>query len=230
MRLHGTMKAAEWVTWRRRRRGRMFGQVDLSQWRPTKLVEAARRAALPEFIHQLRADHLLLVKVDNFESKVARGLETPSGHPPASGSIAPSVKTRGAKLNLILARIEEARKLRGSRGRIPTTLMLEPRYLVPIRKRGTNDRTLPSSISVGRLREHDIVLHDPSVSKIHAEFLRNAEGLSLRDANSKNCTFVNSVLTTEHYVPVEHGDEVRFGEVESMICSAEHFWQIVHGL
>jgi len=208
----------------------MASQVDLGQWRPTKIVEAASRGTMAEFVEGLGTAALLLVKVDNFNSKVARGLSGISEHPPAPASVAASMLTSRANTKLIVARIEEARKLHGSRRRSLLTLMLEPRYLVPIRQRGTPDRRRPALISVGRSRDQDVVLRDPSVSKIHALFRRDAQGLYLCDSSSRNGTFVNGVVTTEHEVPVEHGDEVRFGELETLICGTENLWQLIHGL
>lgn len=69
---------------------------------------------------------------------------------------------------------------------------------------------------VGKLKSRvQILLSDASVSRIHARFVEKDGRISLIDMNSTNGTFVNEIrLEQEEIVPLEDGDEIRFGNVK----------------
>jgi FHA domain len=73
----------------------------------------------------------------------------------------------------------------------------------------------PDRISVGRALNCDIVLRDPSVSKLHAHFKVLGPGeAELTDIKSVNGTRVNGEWTTSgQAVRVESGDTIIFGGV-----------------
>ncbi len=74
-------------------------------------------------------------------------------------------------------------------------------------------RRLP--LTLGRNEQFaDRAIEDPSISRLHVRFTREAEGgLMMRDLNSTNGTWINGrLLEPEESVPVHKGDEVRFGE------------------
>ena len=82
-------------------------------------------------------------------------------------------------------------------------------------------------ITVGRTRNHDVVLRDQSVSKFHASFQPQEDGtLRLRDMGSKNKTRVNGTAIEEPTI-VNPGDAITFGSVETVIGSAQGLWTML---
>lgn len=72
------------------------------------------------------------------------------------------------------------------------------------------------TIKIGRSRDNDCILDNPTVSRAHAVLLVDDNGLegTLRDLNSTHGTFVNNSynkITKE--VRVSYSDKIRFGEV-----------------
>src|SRR5438067_1000139 len=78
-------------------------------------------------------------------------------------------------------------------------------------KAGTSISLLDSTLTVGRDREQSIsfALTDIVISAQHAILTRHGDTYSLRDAGSKNGTFVNGEPITEH--ELADGDQVQFG-------------------
>lgn len=62
----------------------------------------------------------------------------------------------------------------------------------------------------GRHPESDIFLDDITVSRRHAEFLRTAEGYTVRDVGSLNGTYLNRERIEE--AKLAPGDEVQIGK------------------
>ena len=76
-------------------------------------------------------------------------------------------------------------------------------------------RTLPTT--VGKAQAYvDVVLPDPSVSRVHARIYRGEEGcIEIRDLDSTNGTYINGTrLEPNEKKRVHRGDEVRFGNME----------------
>ena len=76
-------------------------------------------------------------------------------------------------------------------------------------------RTLP--VTIGKSPAYaDVILADPSISRVHARIYRGEEGgIEIRDLNSTNGTYINGVkLGPNEKSRVQRGDEVRFGSVE----------------
>jgi hypothetical protein len=101
-------------------------------------------------------------------------------------------------------------------------------FAITLDKR-VHDGTYVDRISVGRARNKDIVLRHPSVSKFHAWFERDPQGVwCAADAGSKNGTRTNSVeMTARDLVKIKPGDLIRFGSVEAMVCSSDTLWKTV---
>ncbi len=70
--------------------------------------------------------------------------------------------------------------------------------------------------SIGRSRNSDIVLHDPTVSRDHAVLLRREEGWLISDTNSKSGVYVNGqeVFGRE---PVYVNDVIKVGSTELIL-------------
>ena len=65
-------------------------------------------------------------------------------------------------------------------------------------------------VQVGRHPDSDIFLDDITVSRRHAEFVRQGSGYSVRDVGSLNGTYVNRERIDQS--PLANGDEVQIGK------------------
>ena len=109
-------------------------------------------------------------------------------------------------------------------------LSLGPRFVVPLRKRPEADQIYAERISVGRALNKDIVLRDSSVSKFHAWFsLHDRREFTVTDAGSRNLTRVNGEpIPSKRSWPIAPGDSIQFGTVETLLCSPESLWKVIH--
>lgn len=71
--------------------------------------------------------------------------------------------------------------------------------------------------SIGRERDNSIVMMHGSISRHHAEITIADDGVTIRDLNSKNSTFVNEVKIESS--SLNHGDLLRFGKVVCKFAS-----------
>ena len=71
-------------------------------------------------------------------------------------------------------------------------------------------------ILVGKLeKDVDIVLNDPSISRLHARFYESDGKIFLEDLNSTNgCVLNNIRLQTNEKAELSSGDRIRIGAVE----------------
>lgn len=78
-------------------------------------------------------------------------------------------------------------------------------------------------VSVGRTANCDVVLKDPSVSKLHAHFRWDEQGgLVLVDARSSNGTMVNGSAALPGVAePLQSGDVVQFGAVRTTLLDGQ---------
>lgn len=77
-------------------------------------------------------------------------------------------------------------------------------------------------ITVGRTKENNLSLEDPSVSKVHATLILNAESqLLVADTGSTNGTFINNQrIAYGRAFPVGENDKLKFGTVEVFLRRA----------
>jgi pSer/pThr/pTyr-binding forkhead associated (FHA) protein len=102
-----------------------------------------------------------------------------------------------------------------------------PHFLASLRKRAGADSAFADRISVGRAPNKDLVLRHGSISKFHAYFqVDEQDCYYVADAGSKNGTTLNgSRLPTREPTPVQVGDFVVFGSVESLVMDARTLWR-----
>lgn len=95
--------------------------------------------------------------------------------------------------------------------RAPRTLLLRMVYGTP------PDAVFPlfGKLRVGRGSENEIVLADPSVSRVHATIEVREGDVTLRDAGSTNGTFVNGERVESR--GLRAGDRVAFGKTEMAV-------------
>ena len=95
------------------------------------------------------------------------------------------------------------RKLDLSTGSDPMTLVVVE---------GTDRRKIVLDhfpFTIGRLKDRDLVLTDPRVSREHAEFMREIDGVYLVDKSSRQGTFVNNEKITRR--KLARNDKLEFG-------------------
>jgi len=98
-----------------------------------------------------------------------------------------------------------------------------PHFLFPIQKREDGAAFL-DKVTVGRTRNHDLVLRDSSVSKYHASLeLLPDRTILVRDQDSKNNTLINGVAISK--AVASPGDDIQFGSVKAIICTADALWR-----
>jgi hypothetical protein len=88
----------------------------------------------------------------------------------------------------------------------------------------------PDRISIGRARNCDVVLRDPSVSKLHAHVRVEGGARVVVDAGSQNGTRVNRTLlapNTPHRIA--SGDLVSFGRVTGRVADAAALFDMLRG-
>ncbi len=73
--------------------------------------------------------------------------------------------------------------------------------------------------TIGRVADNELQINDASVSSSHAEINLEDGALHLHDLGSTNGTFVNGEQVAD--AVLRHGDEVRFGTVETVFHGEE---------
>ncbi|HTL49201.1 MAG TPA: FHA domain-containing protein [Steroidobacteraceae bacterium] len=85
------------------------------------------------------------------------------------------------------------------------------RYLIGLDMVGSVHEITSRRVNIGRTRENDLRVVDPTVSRLHAMLtVRNGEAM-LVDADSRNGIFVNGIQV--RYARLDDGDLVTFGTV-----------------
>ena len=85
------------------------------------------------------------------------------------------------------------------------------RYLIGLDLVGVVHEISSRRVNIGRTRDNDLRIVDPTVSRLHAMLtVRNGEAM-LVDANSRNGIFVNGIQV--RYARLDDGDLVTFGTV-----------------
>jgi hypothetical protein len=74
------------------------------------------------------------------------------------------------------------------------------------------------SLTVGRAEPADVCVEDPGVSRLHARFLREPEGIRVLDLSSRNGTWVRGMRVTETLLAP--GDSVVLGNTTVVVQSA----------
>jgi hypothetical protein len=98
--------------------------------------------------------------------------------------------------------------------------------VLPVAKSPQNP--YPDRVSVGRARNCDVVLRDPSVSKLHAHFRIGQPRLELVDIDSQNGTRVNGRPLPAHQpLVVTPGDVILFGSVSVKLVDADTLYDLL---
>jgi hypothetical protein len=219
---------------------------DLSQWQPKELIAAARTRPLPDFTRLYDSRFMLIVLLPEGDTELASGL-TPgatahndsdglafrtANRELSGGPRDPSGGPRDLSATLTGDVVMRGRESRSSAPREHTSertslsLARTSCHVVPISKR--SEVSFLHHVSVGRARNHDIVLRHRSVSKFHAWFEITPSALFVKDCESRNHSFVNDERVLDR-AEVKAGDTVKFGSVDTRVCTTEGLWRLVRG-
>jgi hypothetical protein len=214
-----------------------MSHANLAQWRPRELLLNVQQQTLDEFVAECESPYLLLIRLEDLSSELALGLATQE--PREQGRDGLGFRTVQRNVSDVIAAVEAAKKTKelaidrraalrlsarpGRSGGLPAEVCAATCHVLPLRKR--SEAAFLRSVSVGRARNHDIVLRHRSVSKFHGSFDFDEQGrLFVRDANSSNHTFVNGMQLGDR-AEVHAGDDVQFGSVATHLCRTEDFWR-----
>ncbi len=100
-------------------------------------------------------------------------------------------------------------------------------HVLPLVKAASNPYS--DRISIGRARNCDVVLRDPSVSKLHAHVRREPNGTwVIIDLDSHNGTAVGDVpILPSRPEPLRPGELVTFGGVTARVFDAEQLYAVL---
>jgi len=222
----------------------MTVRQDLTNWQPRELVLQAQQQSLDVFLSGCDSRFYLLILLDEPNSELATGLLAVEASREGDG-LAFRTVVRDLDATMVggdkFASTGSATALKPVRAwtpsaptatperindRIPPELLRVPCHVLPIRKRA--DGSFLQHVSVGRARNHDIVLRHRSVSKFHAWFeIQEGSRLLVKDSDSRNHTFVDGQQVANR-VELQPGQTVRFGSVEGRICTPESLWKALH--
>jgi DNA-binding NtrC family response regulator len=79
-------------------------------------------------------------------------------------------------------------------------------------------------IHIGSGPDNDLVLDDPTVSRVHARLEFDRSGYLIRDLDSKNGTWIGDVRVNEAYVP--HGATLGFGNAQATFALEDETVQV----
>jgi len=200
-------------------------------WVPSSFVKAARKQM--DFMGEFGETPFLLVRIDDTAGELAAGLASTStlGEYAIDAGSSLGMSTVAIDTSAVLEQMRRAQGDAGARtgnDQIPTEMLTRCYFIVPLRKRASEEATvMRERISVGRTRNHDIVLRDRSVSKFHAYFQIEQDTVFVSDAGSKNGTRLGSDKVSSSRTEVAPGAVVTFGSIEVALCTAESLWDIL---
>lgn len=84
-------------------------------------------------------------------------------------------------------------------------------------------------ITIGRTDNNDVVISDPSVSRLHA-YVRHANGWVVADAGSKNGSWLgDEQLEPRREAPLPAGAVIRFGDVHLTFYRSSELFELLGG-
>ena len=81
--------------------------------------------------------------------------------------------------------------------------------------KGPRSRPIAKGVVVGSSENADVVLNDPTVSRLHAELEVREDGIWLRDLQSRNGTWIQGVRVERALIP--HLGRIRIGKIDLIL-------------
>lgn len=203
-------------------------KLDLARWQPRELISNARTLSLADFMLRCEAAYMLVVMIEAGDPELAHGLQVSREKPADLEGLGFRTETR--ELTATLAGEVTMRRpgpvfSEQTAERLPLGLSRASCHVVPVCKRSAV--SFLHQVSVGRARNHDIVLRHRSVSKFHAWLEVSQEArLFVKDCDSSNHTYVNATKISDR-AELLPGDTVKFGSVEARVCTSEGLWRLM---
>lgn len=89
--------------------------------------------------------------------------------------------------------------------------------------------SFPDRITIGRTENNDVVIADPSVSRLHA-YVRQANGWVIADAGSKNGSWLGlDALEPRREAALASGTVIRLGDVELTFHRSSDLFELLGG-
>lgn len=179
-------------------------------WEPRHLIRSALEGPSHQDGEGMENALLLVFALDSFTCDLARGL----GASDSQDGIAFQTAHQFQQASLPVSH----RPLIGEPACVQALVRLARSccYIAAVRKRSHG--SFLEIVSVGRARNHDIVLRHPSVSKFHASLEIRPGSLYVKDAGGRNGTFVDDERVTSGG-EAKPGNYIRFGMVNAMVCT-----------
>jgi pSer/pThr/pTyr-binding forkhead associated (FHA) protein len=90
--------------------------------------------------------------------------------------------------------------------------------------------SFPDRITIGRTANNDVVIADPSVSRLHAYIKRSGQAWSVTDAGSKNGSWLRGIaLEPRKELALPPSAVLRFGEVDVTFYLARDLFAVLGG-
>jgi len=187
---------------------------------PPDLVTDVTTLDLLTFVARHCDAPFLLVRLSEGDTELELGLSATasSSHRPAAAKPLPFRTSHQT--------VSAGEPRRNGRATIEQLMAKHTHFAVNLRKREGSDTVLLGHISVGRAHNKDIVLRHSTVSKFHAWFeVDPSDDVYVTDAGSTNLSRLNGQpIEARVRTAVAPGDVVRFGAVDTVVCSAETLW------
>jgi hypothetical protein len=199
------------------------------QWLPGDLLETVHRGG-SRFVDTHASERFLFLDVEGDAERLLNGLlasSTPPGH--ASSGPPHGEDTATAVLTAMMESAEHCQD--DAQAEREARYLLEwagsrAAFVVPIDS--MQELVFSGRVAVGRSLDTNLVLRDPSVSRLHAWIERSTDGaLWLHDTGSKNGCWVNGERIKGR-VELVPGDHVRFGRISALVCTAAALSTALH--
>ena len=194
----------------------------LESLRPPPIVKELSSLSREEFGSQYAGVAFLMVRVEDGAGALLQGLDAGTAAAAAAEPLAFTTVIHSAAMRGTVqtgAAYLEAHRIRLVRGNY---------YVVPLRKQ-SEDGAFSGRISLGRVRNKDVVLRDGSVSKFHGWFEVDEAGQYFyADSGSKNGSLLNGdAMAPKKLGQLEVGDELRFGSIEALFWLPGTLWDVI---
>ena len=200
---------------RLRERGRALqvAREEIDRLRVEREQLVASLAERGEFIQRLHARLRALERGEQGEGDLRKllrrffGGEQRVAEPPVSPPAAPELRIDAPVREVLIEDLQQSQLPAIA----PRSELRLRRYLIGLDMVGSVYEITQGRVNVGRTRDNELRIVDPTVSRLHAMLKVRGRNVTVIDANSRNGVFVNGIQL--RYATLEDGDTVAFGAV-----------------